>query len=203
MTSGGTGGSRDGEDREREGALIRRCQAGDLSAFDELVTLHRNRVFAMLVPIVRNEQDALDIAQEGFVRAWRSIGSFEGGSAFFTWLFRIMRNLAIDFLRRRRRRSEEGWDEGRVLEDGGGSLGRESDRPDERAWQGEIGGRIERALGTLSVEHREVLVLREFEGLTYAEMADVVGCSPGTVMSRLFHARRRMQEQLKDLYEKL
>ncbi len=194
-------------DQALEVRLVRQSLEGDLDAFGKLVALHRSRVFSMLVQIVRNEEDAWDIAQEGFVKAWRALHTFKGDSAFFTWLFRITRNLAIDHLRKRERRAETRLDETYPSEAAGASPAaspaKHTDSPDERAWQSEIASRIDKALGELSDEHREVIVLRELHGLDYNEIASVMGCSVGTVMSRLFYARKKLQNLLRDLYENL
>ncbi len=198
----GEGTQQDQRDDERK--LVTRCLEGDLAAYEELIECHRAKVFAMLVQIVRNEEDAWDIAQQGFVKAWRSLSSFKGESAFFTWLFRIMRNLAIDFLRRKQRHGEQSLE---AIEEKTGVLPAASTpasaAPDERAWQGEIADRIELALDTLSIDHREVIVMREIHGLSYQEIAKVTDCSQGTVMSRLFYARKKLQQELQDIYEKL
>ena len=189
------------EHRERERKLVARCLDGDLAAFDELITEYRSRTYAMLVQMVGNEEDAWDIAQDGFVRAWRSLHTFKGDSSFFTWLFRIMRNLAIDFLRKRRRQPLQSLDAGPPPAAGAATAA--GDSPDQRAWQGEIARRIEQALADLSDEHREVAVMREIHGMQYREIAEVAGCSVGTVMSRLYYARQKLRSELQDIYEKL
>lgn len=190
-----------------ESRLIERSCNGDIDAFGGLVALHQRKVFAMLVQIVRNEEDAWDIAQEGFVKAWRAIRTFKNESSFFTWLFRIMRNLAIDHLRKRNRRAEIQLDDqhpsGADFEFASVAVSPRTAAPDERAWQSEIGSRIDQALGELSHEHREVIVLRELHGLDYGEIAAISACSIGTVMSRLFYARKKLQKLLHDLYENL
>lgn len=194
------------EQAEIQARLIARCREGDLQAFDKLVALHRERVFAMLVAMVRNRDDAWDIAQDGFVKAWRSIRSFKGDCTFFTWLFRIMRNQAIDHLRKRNRRSESALDDDRQAEsspNASAHFSPKSESPDEMAWQAEIGQRIDMALDHLSAEHREVIVLREIHGMAYEEIARVAGCSTGTVMSRLFYARKNLQNLLADIYNQL
>lgn len=187
--------------RRRDRELVDRSRAGDLEAFDELVTEYRGRMYAMVYAMVRNEQDAWDIAQEGFVKAWRSLGRFSGQAAFSTWLHRIMANTAIDWMRRRARRPEAEFDEALAAE-GTGTSG-ESATPSDEAVRRELGERIEEAMGRLSPDHRAVVVLREVQGLSYHEMAEALGCSEGTVMSRLYYARKALRKSLGDLYERL
>lgn len=198
------GGLSDAE--EDDLVLVARSQAGDATAFDELVTRHRRRAFAMIFQLVRNEQDAWDIAQDGFFKAWKSIGRFRGQSAFYTWLYRILMNLAIDFLRRRQAGGATEFDDAvglQQIEPGSLTTPRSAPAPPEGLAGKEIRARIDEAIGRLSADHRAVIVMREIEGLDYQEIADTMGCSLGTVMSRLFYARKKMQTMLRDLYENL
>lgn len=184
--------------------LVTRCQAGDIRAFDELVQRYRGRVYAMIFNMVHNEQDAWDLAQDGFFKAWKSIGKFRGQSSFYTWLYRIVMNLAIDWSRKRQIQSgiefndEVGLDN---IEPGSSTSPKAEPLPHARLEQAEIGRRIELALSKLSSEHRAVILLKEQEGLQYHEIAEVLHCSIGTVMSRLFYARKKLQGMLKDLHE--
>lgn len=181
-----------------------RSRAGDTAAFDALVTKYRGRVYATVYQIVRNQDDAWDIAQETFVKAWRSVGRFAGRSSFYTWLYRIALNLAIDFLRAREAARTTEFDE--TVGPGAAAAGAMTApgvAPDRQVDAAAIRVRIEAALAALSPDHRAVVLLKEFEGLRYHEIAGVVGCSIGTVMSRLFYARRRLQDLLKDLYGEL
>jgi RNA polymerase sigma-70 factor (ECF subfamily) len=138
------------EGTEREGPpadelhLVARAQTGDTAAFNELVTRYRQRAFSMIYNMVRNEQDAWDLAQDGFLKAWKNIGRFRGQSSFYTWLYRILMNVGIDWLRK-----------------------------------------------------------KQIDGLEYSEIADQMECSIGTVMSRLFYARKKLQVMLKDVYENI
>jgi RNA polymerase sigma-70 factor (ECF subfamily) len=182
-----------------EQTLIGRSREGDLAAFDELITRHRNRIFAMLYQMTRNEEDAWDLSQETFVKAWKSIGRFGGRSSFFTWLYRIAANLAIDALRKRAAHPTVSFDEPEAGREAGASL--DVGQPATELNRSEIRSRIDAALETLSPEHRAAIVLKEIDGLQYHEIAGVVGCSIGTVMSRLFYARKKLQLQLRDLYE--
>jgi RNA polymerase sigma-70 factor (ECF subfamily) len=191
---------------EEDLVLVRLCQEGDRDAFNQLVTRHRQRAFVMVYQIVRNEEDAWDIAQDGFVKAWKSIGRFRGESAFATWLHRILRNVAIDWLRRCRAVGGGEFDDARGLsgvEPGAATLPRGELAPVDLLSDAELRGRIEQALAKLSDEHRVVIVMREMQGLEYQEIAEHVGCSLGTVMSRLFYARKKLQTLLRDVYESL
>jgi RNA polymerase sigma-70 factor, ECF subfamily len=186
--------------------LVARCQAGDRDAFNELVTRYRSRAFAMIYNMVRNEQDAWDLAQDGFLKAWKSIGRFRGQSSFFTWLYRILMNVTIDWTRKKHIGSGTEFDDAhglRDIEPGATTAPRSELAPAARLSDKEIRERIDAAITRLTPEHRQVIVLREIEGFDYQEIADAVGCSLGTVMSRLFYARKKLQSMLKDVYETL
>ncbi len=192
-----------------EATLVRKSQQGDTGAFGELVALHQHKVFATLYNATRNEQDAWDLAQETFLKAWRNIGRFQGQSSFSTWLYRISTNVSIDWLRRRANRASQTGVElddsvtPRQIAPGAVTAPREAPSPQSGVEGAEIGERIEEALSRLSPEHRAVITLRELDGLSYEEIADACGCSVGTVMSRLFYARKKLQTTLRDLYETL
>jgi RNA polymerase sigma-70 factor (ECF subfamily) len=171
--------------------LIRRSQTGDTEAFGALVVRYQNRLFTMICCMVGDENDAWDLAQEGFVKAWRSIQRFEGRSSFYTWLYRITLNLAIDLLHRRGRHSEVELDE---------SLPSLIPGPKANYERAEMREGINVALAQLSPEHRAVIVMREIDDMTYLEIAEVLHLSPGTVMSRLFYARKRLQSLLRHLH---
>lgn len=185
--------------------LVRRSQAGDKAAFNELVTRYRQRIYAMAYHMTRNEQDAWDLAQDAFVRAWKSIHRFRGDSSFYTWIYRIVSNVTIDSIRKKQGRVETEFDDSLAGLQGIDVRARTvpggTPSPDENIRQKEIGARITAAIGKLSEDHRAVLILKEIEGLQYHEIAEALDCEIGTVMSRLFYARKKMQAQLKDLYE--
>ena len=187
--------------------LVTRCQQqGDTDAFDELITRYRQRCFAMIYQMVRNEEDAWDLAQDGFVKAWKNLGHFRGQSAFYTWLYRIMANAALDWLRRKHVRGDAEFDDSvglRHIEPGASTAPKADLQPVEKLADAEIRSRVDDAITKLSPEHRAVIVLRELEGLDYQEIADATGCSIGTVMSRLFYARKKLQSLLRDVYEQL
>jgi len=187
-----------------ESVLVDRALEGDLLAFQELVTRYQRRVYAVAFGIMGNAHDAEDIVQEGFLKAFRNLPSFRRQSSFYTWLYRIIYNLSLDEKRRRYRHVESSVGETSALDasatrtvDGGELLGRVAN-PDVAYDRGELRSQIARAIESLSAEHRAVILLREVEGLSYAEISDVVDCSKGTVMSRLHHARRRLQKILVD-----
>ncbi|HEY1814023.1 MAG TPA: sigma-70 family RNA polymerase sigma factor [Kofleriaceae bacterium] len=196
------GGSLASEARDRDPAdldreLVEAARGGDREAFRTLFERYNRRAYALALGIVRQPDDALDVVQEAFIKAHKHLDRFEGTSSFYTWLYRIIMNLAIDLLRKRKRVTElaEDSDEAGLLPQLlGGNPGR-------ALMDKEIRARIDAALAELSDNHRAVLVMRELEGLTYEEMAKAMGCSKGTIMSRLFHARKNMQRQLADLYE--
>ncbi len=187
-------------------ALVRRCQAGEDKAFDELVIKYRSRVFAMIYHLVHNEQDAWDLAQDGFLKAWKSIDRFRFQSSFYTWLYRIMTNVAIDWLRKKQITTGQEFDDTIGLQDlePGSDLAPKSEPlPAKTIERQEVRARIDAAIAKLSPEHRTVILLKEMEDLQYHEIAETVGCSIGTVMSRLFYARKKLQSLLKDVYENL
>ncbi len=191
------------EDETSDAELVVRCQQGDLGAFDTLITRHRQKAFSMIYQIVRNEHDAWDLTQDGFVRAWKALPRFQGNAAFYTWLYRIMTNVAIDSLRQRQRRNEADFDETIAPDSSPGSLPNFGPDPGTELERQELKERIEAAIEKLSPDHRAVIIFKEMEGLQYHEIAESIGCSIGTVMSRLFHARRNLQRMLADVYEKL
>ena len=174
--------------------LIHRSQAGDTDAFGELVTKYRAKIYTMLYGMVRNENDAWDLAQEGFLQAWRSIHKFVGRSSFYTWLYRLTVNLAIDSLRRKGRRVEVELDDAIP-----------SSLPSPRAnyRRTEISEHINAALTQLTPEHRAVIFLKEIEDLQYHEIAEILGISVGTVMSRLFYGRKKLQSILRPIYNQI
>ena len=186
--------------------LVRRCQKGDDKAFNELVTKYRTRVFAMIYHLVHNEQDAWDLAQDGFFKAWKSIDKFRFQSSFYTWLYRIMTNVAIDSLRKKQITGGQEFDDTINLQDvepGSDLVPKSEPPPTQKLERVEVRARIDAAIAKLSPEHRTVILLKEMEDLQYHEIAETVGCSIGTVMSRLFYARKKLQTLLKDVYENL
>ena len=166
-----------------------------------LVERYQRRIGALALGMVRNRDDALDIAQDTFTRAYQNLDRFKGDSAFYTWLYRIAVNLCMDHRRRASKQAEvplepdeRGEAPPRPLPDGP-----RPDQPFERARDAEIAHRVQAAMRELTPEHRAVILLREVEGLSYAEISEVLDCPQGTVMSRLHYARRQMQARLREL----
>ena len=183
-------------------SLVKKARAGDADAFRAIVVRYQRKVYAVALGIVRDPDLAWDVAQETFVRVHGHLAEFEGKSSFTTWLFRIATHLSIDAVRKERSARREEIDdvtEADVAEAGEGilSTGLGND-PRENALRHELAGKIAEALETLPEKHRTILVLREVEGLSYEELAERLGIHKGTVMSRLFHARRKMQVLLAD-----
>ena len=187
------------EDRD----LILQAQQGDEKAFRKLVERHQRRAFAIAMGLVRDENDARELVQDAFLRVYKGLGSFQGGSSFFTWLYRIVTNLAIDLMRKPGRREAE-LQEGQALDEEAVDFPLVSRidgaDPIDVMRRREIAERIQRALDALPPYHRGVILMREVEGMSYEEMAEAMNVSKGTIMSRLFHARQKLQRALADCY---
>ena len=185
--------------------LVKRCQAGDSNAFDELVTRYRTRIFGMIYNMVHSEQDAWDLAQDSFVKAWKSIKRFRGQSSFYTWIYRIVMNVTIDWLRKKQiKGAGSEFDDSIQLKEvdpASKTVPKADALPYQQMEQAEIRSEIDKAIAQLSPEHRAVILMKEIEGMQYHEIAESLGCSIGTVMSRLFYARKKLQNLLKEVYE--
>lgn len=187
------------DDRE----LVAQAQAGDNDAFRALFERYHRRAFGLALGMVKNPDDALDIVQDAFIKAHRHLAKFAGSSSFYTWFYRIVMNLSIDHIRKMRRKSRVDFDDALDRAEADTPVGDEAllprilgQNPKKALARKEIREQIGAALASLSENHRAVLVMRELEGLSYDEMARVMECSKGTIMSRLFHARKNMQKQL-------
>ena len=182
--------------------LVGRAKKGDREAYRELVQRYQKRVFGILFGMLRSREDAMELSQDVFIKVYQRIKEFEEKSSFYTWVYRIAFNLAIDFRRREWKKVHTEYDDA-VSQDSSvddGVFNRELANPEQTMQSHELGEQIRRALETLPDEQKQVLLLREVEGLSYQEMADSMGCSIGTIMSRLFYARKKMQAQLKTIY---
>ncbi|MCE9613456.1 MAG: sigma-70 family RNA polymerase sigma factor [Lentisphaerae bacterium] len=178
---------------------VARAQGGDQAAFGELVRRYHGRVYSLVYGMLNNAQDAQELEQQTWIRAWQKLGTFKREAEFFTWVYRIASNLCLDWLRHRRRVREEPL-EAAVEPEPAPEVMRQpsvATAPDEALLRQERRALFERALGELSPEHRLVVQLREVDGLSYEEIAAVLKCRVGTVMSRLFYARQKLIENMK------
>jgi RNA polymerase sigma-70 factor (ECF subfamily) len=180
--------------------LVRHAQRGDMRAFEELTARHRDKVYSRAFSMMRHEDDALDLSQEAWVKAWQRLEQFQGDSSFATWITRIVINLCLDAMRRQKRLHAESIEQ---MDEDSGGVERQMPvlivDPLEGLERRELRKRIDEAMAQLSDAHRTVLVLHEFEGLEYKECAKRMNCSIGTIMSRLFYARRRLATMLSGL----
>lgn len=176
---------------DEDSVLVARAQGGDLDAFEELVRRYRNEVFAVSYHYLRNREDAWDNSQDVFIKAHRGLKRFRGESSFKTWILRITANRCKDHFKKRRLRTVA-----LDAEDGDRQVPSPALGPTGNLEAKELGQAIQRALDTLPEKHRTAFILREYEGLSYEEMAQRIGCSTGTVMSRLHHARKKLQKTL-------
>ena len=187
-------------DAAEDRRLVRAAQTGDEQAFRQLVVRYQRRVYQLALGMTKDPDDAMDIAQETFVRVHRYLPTFKGDSSFFTWTYRIAMNLSLDFQRRKGRAERVDQLEGdeaeieAAMDPPSAALA----GPQRAALNSELKEKIEEALAGLSENHRAILLLREVEGLSYAVLAKVLGIRKGTVMSRLFHARLKMQKKLRE-----
>ena len=184
-------------------ALVQAAQAGDAHAFRRLVERYQRRILTHALSMVKDPDEAMDIAQETFVRVHRYLPSFKGDSSFFTWTWRIATNLCFDQNRKKQRSGRVGMpgaDETTEaeLEAGMDPLSSALAGPQRQAENRELQGKLGEALDQLSDNHRAILLLREMDGLSYEELSEVLEIPRGTVMSRLFHARLKMQKLLRD-----
>jgi RNA polymerase sigma-70 factor, ECF subfamily len=183
-------------------ALVDAARAGDGSAFEALVVRYQRKVYAVALGIVRDPDQAWDVAQEAFVRVHGHLAEFKGDSSFQTWVMRIASHLAIDSLRRERKNKRDQLEDVReelIGEAGEGILSTPlGNDPAANLLRRELATRMQAALDELPEIHRTILVLREVEGLSYEELAERLSIQKGTVMSRLFHARKKMQAALAD-----
>ncbi len=176
-----------------EAELIARSQQGDQEAFREIFEQYKEKVYRIAYGVVRHREDALDIVQEVFIKLFHSIGKFKGESRFYTYLYRMAMNTAIDYTRKMKKPPTLSIDE----EGGFRPVDNEERRPDRVAIVKELEEKVKLAMDKLSADQKAALILREVEGLSYQEMAEAMGCSIGTVMSRLHYGRKKMQELLK------
>ncbi len=181
--------------------LVRRAKAGETGAFDALVEKYQNRILNLVGRYVSNPVSRQDVAQEAFLKAWRNIKSFRGDSQFYTWLFRIAVNTAINHLAAARRRPEYTLppdEEGEASVD---DMRVDLDTPEGMAQAEEVGAMVNKTISELSEDLRVAITLRELEGMSYEQIAYVMKCPVGTVRSRIFRAREAIDERLRPMLE--
>ena len=182
-------------------ALVQRAKSGDLSAFDSLIIRYRQRLYSVIFNMTMNAEDAADLTQESFVKAFRSLAKFREKSSFYTWLYRIGVNLTLTHLKKRKIRQFFSFDQ--ASEDGGISKDLEafsstSNTSVKKALNNELHEKLNEALSRLSDKHRTIVVLFEIDGLGHKEIASIMKCTEGTVRSRLFYAKQQLQSYLSD-----
>jgi RNA polymerase sigma-70 factor (ECF subfamily) len=186
-----------------DGELVQRARDGDRDAFRELVERYQRRIATLAFGMLRNREDALDVVQETFTKAYQNLDRFKGDASFYTWTYRIAVNLCIDHQRREAklptatfepRERERAEDPLAALPDA-----KAQGDPYQQTRDAELAGALHRAIGDLTPEHRAVILLREVDGLSYEEISHVLECPKGTVMSRLHYARRQLQERLRGI----
>jgi len=180
-------------DAERDAAAVERLKQGDTKALDELFRRHRDAAYGIAYRLLGNPDDALEVVQEAFIHVMRGIQAFRGQSAFRTWLYRIVTHAALDYRRWRAVRAADSLDAETAAEPAAGPADR---TPAQEASDRDLERAIEKALANISDKNRAALVLYALEGLSYKEVAEVLGISVGTVMSRIFNARQRLRELL-------
>jgi len=179
--------------------MVRAVLDGDATAYRGLVERYQGRIYGVVYGMVRNPEDARELSQEAFVKAYRNLSRFRFGSSFYTWLCRIAMNVSIDHLRRMKKRRTEQFDEGIASRDAGViSLAHHRADPDRTLERKRLRERIFSAIDTLPDDQRQVIILREIDGLSYKEIAAVMEIPEGTVMSRLYYARKKLQAALRD-----
>ena len=189
--------SKEEERMEKERKVIRRVLDGDVDAFEELVKAYETKVFNLALQMLGNKQDAQDVSQDAFIKAYKSLSSFRGDGQFWSWLNRIVSNMCLDFLRKRKRFAPASLT---AEDDDGDEV--QMDLPDTRMSPEQVLEKkmtrdaVRRGLASLSVESRQILLLREIAGLSYEEISITLGLESGTVKSRIFRARKKLKDFL-------
>lgn len=190
-------------ERDSDWVVVQRVQSGDVAAFDELVIKYRERIYSVIYNLTSNKEDSYDLSQDSFIKAFQSIGRFQGKSSFFTWLYRIAVNTSLSHLKKNRHRRFLSYEH--IAEETGSSDVLEvlatktsAERP---TLIKELQHKLNEALQTLSVKHRTVIVLFEIDKLSHQDIAEIMNCSVGTVRSRLHYAKKQLQSELQDLLD--
>lgn len=184
------------EDRE----LIERVLDGEQASYGLLVQRYQSKIFAVAYGVLRHREDAREVSQEVFIKAYRNLPSFRRDSSFYTWIYRITVNLAIDFQRKAHRKRETTFESVKLGPNEISATGpRPMGNPSLVLEEKQLGETIQLAIEQLPADQKTAVILREIQGLSYKEIAETMGCAEGTVMSRLFYARKKLQELLKDV----
>ena len=187
--------------------LVKRVRGGDQRAFKLLVERYQRKVYAVALGMLKDKEEAMDVSQEAFVKVYKYLDHFKGDASFYTWLYRITVNICIDVIRKRQSAGGEAveFDETMpmdVSEANIGALGsRLGTNPQKSALRRELAEKIQEALATVPEKHRAILLLREIEGMSYEDLSRTLDIPKGTVMSRLFHARAKVQKILSQYLE--
>jgi len=183
--------------------LVKRVRSGDQRAFKLLVERYQRKIYSVALGMVRDREEAMDVSQEAFVKVYKYLDHFKGDASFYTWLYRITVNICIDVIRKRGGRSEMlEFDESIQMDTNEANLGalgtRLGTNPQKSALRKELAEKIQEALAQVPEKHRAILLLREVEGMSYEDLARTLEIPKGTVMSRLFHARAKVQKILSE-----
>jgi len=187
--------------------LVKRVKTGDQRAFKLLVERYQRKIYAVALGMVKDKEEALDISQEAFVKVYKYLDHFKGDSSFYTWLYRITVNICIDALRKKQalRGEQVELDEAVKMDTAEANIGALGSRlgtnPQKSALRKELAEKIQQALETVPEKHRAILLLREVEGMSYEDLSRTLEIPKGTVMSRLFHARTKVQKILSEYLE--
>ncbi len=183
-----------------EAELVRRARHGDLGAYDDLVRRYQERIYATIYHMTSNHEDANDLAQEAFIKAFQALRSFKGGSSFYTWVYRIAVNKTINFLKQRKNKAQLSLDDLDFNAEHDPDLVAliSEKTPRREANLSELQEKLNAAMQRLSEPHRLVVTLHDVQGLSHEEIADIMDCNIGTVRSRLFYARQQLQAYLSD-----
>ncbi len=187
--------------------LVKRVRSGDQRAFKLLVERYQRKVYAVALGMLRDKEESMDVSQEAFVKVYKYLDHFKGDSSFYTWLYRITVNICIDVIRRKgtAKGDHVEFDETVAMDSAEANIGALGSRlgtnPQKSALRKELAEKIQEALQQVPEKHRAILLLREVEGLSYEDLARTLEIPKGTVMSRLFHARAKVQKILSEYLE--
>lgn len=186
------------QEADADFVVVQRVQAGDVAAFDQLMLKYRKRLYGVIYNLTANREDASDLTQEAFIKAFQAINRFHGQSSFFTWLYKIAVNSTLSHLRKNRLRSFFSLEKIQQEDPSAQLLGQMADKngADRDTYLRELQEKLNEALLKLSIKHRTVITLFEIDGLSHAEIAQVMDCSEGTVRSRLHYAKQFLQGEL-------